>query len=369
MHLKSMQTIRSAKDDNESRAGALGLGATFSAAGAGALASLGAVQALLEVVDTSDKNADKERPHARAAAVQAVEELSRQLGSSFEPFGTTLLQKLVALYADKDRKVVDAAVRAVNTMLGQLSPLAVKLVLPALYDGMEAVQWRTKEACLEALAVLAKHAPETTGPCLPVAIPKVLECLANSNGKVQAMASFALPELCSCVENPETQKLKPMLIEAFTDPNKTLDCLDELLSTTIVNAMDSTSLAFILPVVARGLQDQKYELVKKAAVCAGNMCALVTDASVVAPFVPLLEPYLARALDHSSPDVREAALLAKQKLLDGAGDLVDELRRPRIISKAIVEALGKAAPHAPVECVRFLGDTGAELLEQRCASH
>ena len=167
------------------------------------------------------------------------------------------------------------------------------------------------------LCAASDLAPARGRPATPLPA-QVLECLGNTNAKVQSAASAALPVLLSCVDNPETQGLKDMLIKAFNDPSTTLDCVDDIMCTTFVNAVDGTSLAFILPVVMRGLQDQKYELVEKSAVCAGNMCALVKDASEMAPFVPLLEPALSKCAEHSSPMVREKAALAKQKLLDGA---------------------------------------------------
>ena len=262
-----------------------------------------------------DGKVPKEAPccaGGRAGARAAVPPARR----AFEPYGIPLLRKLVALYADKDKKVADAAAKGVQAMLSQLSPLAVKLVLPALYDGMAAVQWRTQVECLTALAVLAEHAPTSVGPRLPEAIPQVMECLASTNANVVKAASSALPLLCSCVDNPETQKLKPLLIEAFIHPETTLECVDELLCTTFVNAMDGTSLAFIMPLLLRGLGDAKYELVKKA-LSSGNVCALVKNPSEIAPYVAAFEPALTKCLDHSSPDVRTAAEIAKQKLLDG----------------------------------------------------
>ena len=179
----------------------------------------------------------------RVAPLASLSQLSSHLGVGFEPYGLPLLRPLVALYADKDKRVADAAGGAMREMLSQLSTLSVKLTLPALYDGMEAVAWRTKVECLDALGVLASHAPYSVGPRLPVAIPRVMECLASTNAKVVEAASAALPLLLACVDNPETQKLRPLIIEAFVHPDTTLECIDELLCTTFVNAMDGTSLA------------------------------------------------------------------------------------------------------------------------------
>ena len=363
--MTSMETVSGAKTSEESRSGANGIGAVIGAMGARFLDGLGVMASLVEILDGGSKGKGLVvGPCAKEAAVLAIEQLSVQLAADFEPYGVPLLRQLVGLYADKERKVVEAAARSVRAMLSQLSPLAVKLVLPALYDGMEAVAWRTKVECLQALSVLAEHAPSSVGPRLPEAIPKVMECLANTNAKVVEAASAALPLLCSCVENSETQKLKPLLIKAFIDPSTTSSCLEELMCTTFVNAMDGTSLAFIMPLLLRGLNDQKYELVKKAAVSSGNVCALVKNPSEIAPFVPLFEPVLSKCCEHSSPDVRAAAEVAKQKLLDGAGGLVDLDARARAISTNLAPQLEAAVGGLPKPVASFVADLAAELLEQ-----
>ena len=353
----AMKEVASAKTPEESRGGAYGVGACVGAAGATGLGHFGVMAALIAIIEGSSS---KETPCARESAVLAIGQLSKELGASFEPFGIPMMRQLVALYADKDNKVAHAAGSAVRAMLSQLSPLAVKLVLPALYDGMEAVQWRTKVECVDALSVLAQHAPSSVGPRLPEAIPKLIECLANTNAKVVDAASTALPHLLACVQNSETQKLKPLLVEAFVHPDTTLDCIDEVMCTTFVNAIDGTSLAFIMPLLLRGLKDSQYELVKKAAVSSGNMCALVKDASDIAPYVPTFDPALSKCLEHPSPPVRAAAEIAKQKLLDGAGEIQVEGSRPRAIATHLREGLSAL----PASVAAFMGETGAELLEQ-----
>ena len=52
--------------------------------------------------------------------------------------------------------------------------------------------------------------------------------------------------------------------------------------------------------------------------CTSNLCALVKESSDIAPFVPLLLPLLDKNTDHSIPDIRDASIVAKQKLLDGS---------------------------------------------------
>ena len=114
-------------------------------------------------------------------------------------------------------------------------------------------------------------------------MPKLVECLNDSNAKVQAAAAAVIPVIITCVDNPETQTLKKDLTGAIIDPSTTLHCLEEILTTTFVNSIDGTSLAFIMPVIIRGLRDPTYDLVKKAVTCAGNMCVPVAPTLTLAP--------------------------------------------------------------------------------------
>ena len=173
--------------------------------------------------------------------------------------------------------------------------------------------------CCNLASLLAKRAPRTFGPCLFECIPLVMECLNDSNAKVQAAAETSLEDLITCVENAEISKtLKDRVLLALRVPDSTLDCIDEVLMTTFCNPMDGAALSFTVPILVRGIKDANYELVKKATVCTSNLCALVKESSDIAPFVPLLLPLLDKNTDHSIPDIRDASIVAKQKLLDGS---------------------------------------------------
>ena len=166
---------------------------------------------------------------------------------------------------------------------------------------------RSKVECCNLASLLAKRAPRTFGPCLFECIPLVMECLNDSNAKVQAAAELSLQELITCVENAEISKtLKERVLLALKKPDSTLECIDEVLMTTFCNPMDGAALSFTVPILVRGIKDANYELVKKATVCTSNLCALTREASDVAPFVPILLPLLQNNSDHSSPEVRAA---------------------------------------------------------------
>ena len=92
------------------------------------------------------------------------------------------------MLAEKDRRAADAATLACRALLEGLSTLSVKVAVAHLYEGMKVVGGggRVKVECLQLAGLLARRAPSTMGPCLPEAIPLVIECLHDSNAKVRS---------------------------------------------------------------------------------------------------------------------------------------------------------------------------------------
>jgi len=155
-----------------------------------------------------------------------------------------------------------------------------------------------------------------------------------------------------------------VLMLALRKPDTTLDCVDEVLLTTFCNPMDGTSLAFMMPILIRGIKSTNYDLVKKATVCTKNLCALIKEPSDISPFVPLLLPLLESNTDHSLPVIRTATAEAKENLLQGAGDHVDLYRRPKALAEAVRSGV-TAACDVPGEVVTYIAETSAALLEEK----
>ena len=303
----ALEQMAAANDDAASRAAASAIAASSGALGEAALVEHGVVAKLTATLGTKSKTA----ANARECAALAVGQLCLTLRHRFEPYSIPLFSTLVQAFADKDKKFADGAAVGAKDFIFALSPLSVKLVLPALYEGMQVVGGggRSKVECLQLASLLAKRAPRTFGPCLFECIPLVMECLNDSNAKVQSAAELSLQDLITCVENAEISKtLKDRVLHALRVPDSTLDCIDEVLMTTFCNPMDGAALSFTVPILVRGIKDANYELVKKATVCTSNLCALTREASDVAPFVPILLPLLENNSDHSSPEVPSKSL-------------------------------------------------------------
>jgi len=113
---------------------------------------------------------------------------------------------------------------------------------------------------------------------MPVLFPKLQECLGDTHPKVAEAAQATLMALTTVIVQPETIKIMDNLKKAIVKPSEfTSVCLDQLMETTFVNSVDAASLAMLMPVVARGLKEPSADLNKKAAITAGNVCALVAD--------------------------------------------------------------------------------------------
>jgi len=190
--------------------------------------------------------------------------------------------------------------------------------------------------------------------------------LQDTHPKVVAAATAALADVAAVVTQPEIQKNMGPLIEALSRPDqKTSACLEKLMETTFVNAMDSAALAVVVPVVTRGLRERSAELKKIAAMTAGNIFALVNEPRDMAPFVPIILPEVTKAAEHSHPDVRKAAERAREKLLAGAhmeegaeAPKVDHSLEDHVRSSALAGAVPPVVLHYAAEVV-------AELLEDK----
>ena len=73
----------------------------------------------------------------------------------------------------------------------------VKLVLPAILQGVDDSAWRTKQGSIELLGTMAYLAPKQLSTSLPTVVPILGKTLSDPHPKVQASAKKALEEVCT----------------------------------------------------------------------------------------------------------------------------------------------------------------------------
>ena len=121
------------------------------------------------------------------------------------------------------------------------------------------------------LGAMSHCAPKQLSTCLPAIVPNLVDAFHNTHKKVRESAKAALQDVAQVVRNPEIASLTEVLIEALTNPVKeTGSALTALTETSFVHAIDSPSLALIVPILQRGLRAKKTEV--RMCVC---MCVCV----------------------------------------------------------------------------------------------
>eukprot|EP00854_Cymbomonas_tetramitiformis_P013308 gene13308-15726_t len=278
----------------------------------------GVVEALEQQVAVKNKKAD---PPLREQALLGFELLCDMHGALFEPYMPQVLPIVISCLGDGRVTVAPTAKGVLTTLFARMNPEGMRVMMPFVLAGLEDRQFKTKEAMLELMQPISATFPIQVGATMPELFPILMECLADTHPKVSGAALAVLPKtLAATVGHPETKKLMKSLLLAITSPAaETAPCLDHLMETTFVNAVDRSTLSLLLPVIVRGLREPSADLNKKAAITCGNICALVMDPRDMVPFVPVLFPPLFKAKEHSHPDVRAAAARGSASLLEGAG--------------------------------------------------
>ncbi|KAL3922460.1 MAG: hypothetical protein SGILL_002195 [Bacillariaceae sp.] len=324
-------------DSTTTRRGAgFGIAAVVKGSGIATLKKFGIV-ARLEVACASGTSTNKE------GSLFAIQSLCTRLGLLFEPYVIVLLPSLLKSFGDGSDGVRRAASEAVGVIMSKLSAHGVKLVLPAVLTAFNDNSWRTKQASINMLGSMSHLAPKQLASALPKVVPKLIEAFADTHPKVKASAQGALEEISSVIRNPEIHDISPVLLKALTDPaDNTLSALEALIETEFLHAIDSPSLALIVPILHRGLRDRAATTKRYGALITGNICTMINDPRDFVPYLPTLIPDLKSSLLDPIPDVRSIAAKAFGSLTRGLGeDALPDLR-PWLIEELQAEGLSSA---------------------------
>uniref|UniRef100_A0A7S4NNI9 ABC transporter domain-containing protein n=1 Tax=Prymnesium polylepis TaxID=72548 RepID=A0A7S4NNI9_9EUKA len=220
----------------------------------------------------------------------------------------TLFPTVMALCADKDRKVQIKADEAGTALMEGLSPLAVDAMLPLLFKEFDEHRWQTKLAAVKMFAALARTSAKAVSLSLPKIVTKLMEVSQDPKPAIKEEATKALRECCRVIDNADVAPLIDTVISANMNPDTEGEsCLDKLVATTYVAAVDEPTLSIIMPVLLRGLRVKgNVNMVRKAAVVCDTMFKLVNNPADIACFAPDLLPDLKKnAEEIAIPEVRE----------------------------------------------------------------
>merc|ERR1719502_516381 len=135
-----------------------------------------------------------------------------------------------------------------------------------------------------------------------------MEVSQDPKPAIKEAAVAALKQCCSVIDNADVAPLIDTVISANMNPETEGEtCLDKLVATTYVSAVDEPTLSIIMPVLMRGLRVKgNVNMVRKSAVVVDTMFKLVNNPADIGYFAPELIPELKKCADEiAMPEVRE----------------------------------------------------------------
>jgi elongation factor 3 len=255
--------------------------------------------------------------------VQAIAQHS-EVSAHVEPYLVALLPSVLAGAGDKITAVKNAAIAAALAIAEAINPNAVKATLPALIDSLRNAQkWPEKMTVLDFIDTLVRTAPTQTALRVPDLIPVVSEAMWDTKKEVKDRAYKTMEKVCQLIVNRDIERFIPEVIKCIAKPENVPETVHLLGATTFVTEVQEPTLALMVPLLDRGLNERDTAIKRKSAVIVDNMCKLVDDPNIVAPFLPKMMPALSKNYDNlADPEAREKT---KQALdtLSRVGNVVD----------------------------------------------
>ncbi|KAF5666350.1 elongation factor 3 [Fusarium heterosporum] len=253
--------------------------------------------------------ASKKDATAREKACIAIETIAShsEVSATVEPYLVVLLPSVLAAVGDKIAAVKNAAQAAVLAIAGAINANAVKAALISVMESIRSAQkWPEKMAALDFVDALVKNSPAQLAYRVPELIPVISESMWDTKKEVKERAYKTMESLCQLIVNKDIERFIPELIKCIAKPENVPETIHLLGATTFVTEVQEPTLALMVPLLDRGLAERDTAIKRKTAVIVDNMCKLVDDPNIVAPFLPKMMPGLQKNNENlADPEARE----------------------------------------------------------------
>jgi elongation factor 3 len=215
------------------------------------------------------------------------------LTPSVEPYIVSLAKDVATQAGNKNKDVQQAATDALKAIAQAITPSAVKALLPDILENLHSSnKWTEKVAILAAIFDLVDSARSQIALRMPELVPVLSEAIWDTKKEVKDAALRTMTKATETVDNKDIEKFIPELINCIADPNKVSETVHILGATTFVSEVTMATLSIMAPLLSRGLAERDTAIKRKSAVIVDNMCKLVDDPQVIAPFLSKLLPAL-----------------------------------------------------------------------------
>lgn len=270
--------------------------------------------------------ANKKDAAVREKALNAIQAIAQhsEVSAHVEPYLIVLLPSVLAAAGDKITAVKTAAQAASQAIAEAINPNAIKATLPALSDSIRNAQKFTeKMTALDFLDTLIRTSTTQMSFRVPELIPVISDAMWDTKKEVKERAYKTMEKLCALIVNRDIERFIPELIKCIAKPENVPETVHLLGATTFVTEVQEPTLALMVPLLDRGLAERETAIKRKSAVIVDNMCKLVDDPNIVAPFLPKMMPGLQKNYDNlADPEAREKTKQALDTLVR-VGNVVD----------------------------------------------
>ncbi|TPX41808.1 hypothetical protein SeMB42_g05271 [Synchytrium endobioticum] len=259
---------------------------------------------------------NQKQPLAREGALVVIASLSEV--KALEPYLVPLLSIVLERLSDKVKNVQQVAIPAYKALTNLCNPNAINVILPMIYENMAySKKWQTKAGALELLSTLIKSRPTLLASRVPDMLPLVSECMWDTKDEIKVIARSTMGDVCNLISNKDIDEFIPALIDCIAHPEKVPDTIHMLGATTFVSAVESPTLAIMVPLLSRAMTERRNTaILRKTALIIDNMCKLVEKPEIAWPFLPKILPGLKKIEDEiSDPECRTVVQRAYATML------------------------------------------------------
>ncbi|OXV05175.1 hypothetical protein Egran_07057 [Elaphomyces granulatus] len=322
--------------------------------------------------------ANKKDANTRERALDAIRAIAEHSPRSpnVEPYLVALLGPTLTAVSDKMVSVKNAAQGTAVAVVKAINPNAVKAILPAIIKSvLSAQKWPEKLTALLCIEALVETSPAQLACRVPELIPVVSESMWDTKPEVKKAAYTTMEKVCGLIVNRDIERFIPELIKCIANPENVPETVHLLGATTFVTDVHGPTLAIMVPLLDRGLAERETAIKRKAAVIVDNMCKLVEDPQIVAPFLQKLMPALQKNYDTlADPEAREKTKQALDTLAR-VGDVKDgkipevshagDISNVAAIIKQILEPAFKAQIATSGVVIDYVAAIAGQLIDEK----
>lgn len=317
------------------------------------------------VFDFTDELSKSKDSNKRTLASFIFSGLSFLFRSMIEPSLPRILPVVLVLFGDNVPEVREAADRASQSIVKNLTKACGERVLPyALQNVENDDSWRIQHAAILLVISVIKGGTKNIQKFIPNIVSALSKATRSANSQVKNASGEALELIHGLITNEAVVDLFPFLINAILDPSKINIAVDKISHLNLKSLLDPSSLSLIVPIVAAGCRSSNLPTKSAAIKIIGHLPTISAQGTLDAFSDDLISPLIQMIAD-ASPTIRAIASASLSSIIvvlpsSVYDQVMDKLLKDMINKNSFAERQGYAMSIASLIKTR-----GSDLLNSQ----